>query len=572
MSSMKPANVLITPEQRPIILDFGLALNLDEASALSCGFQGTPHYASPEQAAGKPITAASDVFSFGSLMFKILTGQPFRGESMGDVLEAVCADPPPFPRDLAPGVHEDLQAVCLACMALNPVERPSASELVAELERYLAGEPVRFRPALYSDLLRHRLSEHARDIDSWKRQGLISTAEADRLEAIHRGILEDEDHWIVETRTLSPSMTLFFTSTWMVVVASLLLVWQLGDELAPVWRWTVPALATLVLGVVGCHAHRRGERMAASAFLAAAILSVAPSTLALLSHLNLFESRPDDVTQLLGDSFTNHQILIASFLSWGISLATLGSLRMTGFAWTAAAFGLSGYVAFLSTLGWLDQPTKIQALWCLPLVLLTAVGWRFEKMSRPRWAFPYYWTAVIALLVTLDVMASEGPTLQMMGLRKNSEGFLNADRLSAFSFALNGCLFLFLMWIAERTRSLDIRRISRVLEGVALLHLLGPLYLNAKHNAGSDHQAWDVGIYWMITCCLLLIGPRGSRWRIFMGGLVGVAVGSYLLVDLGVLPKRVFIFSVGALGLLLSAGSYWRMLLSNRAEASRREE
>ncbi|MBM3846601.1 MAG: serine/threonine protein kinase [Verrucomicrobia bacterium] len=557
---LKPANVLVTPEQKPVILDFGLALNTTEATSLSGGFQGTPHYSSPEQAAGLPLTSASDVFSFGSLMFRILTGRaPFRGESIGEVLQAVCTEAPPFPRDIQHGVPEDLQAVCMACMAWKPADRPSASAVAAELDRYLSGEPVRLRPALYSDVLRRRLAEHSLEVESWRRQGMISTAEADQLAIIHRGILEDEDHWIVETRTLSKSMTLFYTSTWMVVVAALLLVWQLKEDLNPLLQWILPGVATFVLSSVGCRARRHNHSMAASAFLAAAALSIAPTAMAFLGYFNLLASHSEPVGQLLGDAFTNYQTLVACALGFGVSLAALGAMRMTGFAWTAAVFGTAAYVSFLSIFGWVDKPPEVQAAWCLPLVLGSGIGWAFERISHPRWAFPYYWGALVILVGSLDLMAVEGPTLKMIGLGKDTSEFLNRDRLYFFSLALNGYLFLLLMLIAERARSLDIRRISRVIEGVALLHLLGPLYMNAMENSGSNYQSWDVAIYWATTCCLLVLGPLASRWRVFAGGLVGVALGSYLLVELGIVPKQEFILGAGAVGLLLSVGSYLRL-------------
>ena len=124
---LKPDNIIVGPDMRPRILDFGLALSLEEAERQGRGFEGTPLYASPEQAAGKPLTPASDVFSFGSLMFKVLTGKaPFAGDSISQVLEAIASTAPPFLREVAVGVPEDLQAICLACLAWNPADRPSA--------------------------------------------------------------------------------------------------------------------------------------------------------------------------------------------------------------------------------------------------------------------------------------------------------------------------------------------------------------------------------------------------------------------------------------------------------------
>src|SRR5688572_7397716 len=93
---LKPGNVLLTPAMKPIILDFGLAVSFCEASNLPRHFEGSPLYASPEQVKGEPITSASDVFSFGSLMFKFLTGRaPFEGADLAEVFRAIKEAAPP---------------------------------------------------------------------------------------------------------------------------------------------------------------------------------------------------------------------------------------------------------------------------------------------------------------------------------------------------------------------------------------------------------------------------------------------------------------------------------------------
>jgi hypothetical protein len=73
------------------------------------------------------------------------------------VLQAITSTTP-FLREVAAGVPEDLQAICLACLASNPADRPTAEEIAVELGRFLMGEPVRLRPKLYDDLLRKEIS------------------------------------------------------------------------------------------------------------------------------------------------------------------------------------------------------------------------------------------------------------------------------------------------------------------------------------------------------------------------------------------------------------------------------
>ena len=278
---LKPDNVIVGPDMRPRILDFGLALSLEEASRQGAGFEGTPLYASPEQVRGQPLTTASDVFSFGSLMFKVLTGRPpFAGNSAGQTLEAIATTAPPFLREVAVGVPEDLQAVCLACLAWDAADRPTASEITIELGRFLVGEPVRLKPKLYDDLLRRSISEYSGQARAWASQSIISRDERDALEVVHRRLLADEDHWIVDARRITPLQTILSCATWLAVVATVLTVWMLRDDLAPPWRWLLPVYFTATLLLAGHAARRTSEPLAAATFLAGAALAIAPCTLA----------------------------------------------------------------------------------------------------------------------------------------------------------------------------------------------------------------------------------------------------------------------------------------------------
>ena len=108
---LKPANIKVTPDGVVKVLDFGLAKALDQRAATSLDpensptltmgatqagvIMGTAAYMSPEQAVGKAADRRSDIFSFGVVLYEMLTGsRPFRGESMGDTLAAVVKDAP----------------------------------------------------------------------------------------------------------------------------------------------------------------------------------------------------------------------------------------------------------------------------------------------------------------------------------------------------------------------------------------------------------------------------------------------------------------------------------------------
>jgi serine/threonine protein kinase len=567
---LKPDNVIVGPDLRPRILDFGLALSLEEAGRQGRGFEGTPLYASPEQVRGQPLTAASDVFSLGSLMFKVLTGRPpFAGETAGEALEAIATTAPPFLREVAVGVPEDLQAVCLACLAWNPADRPTASEIALELGRFLVGEPVRLKPKLYDDLLRRSISEYSSQARAWESQSIISREERDALETVHRRLLADEDHWIIDARRITPLQTILSGATWLAVVATVLTVWMLRNELGPTWRWILPTYFTLTLLLAGHVARREHEPLAAATFLAGAVLAIAPCMLALLAELHVFAAPAPGVKQLFAGTFTNQQVLAASFTALAVSVFGLGRLRMTGFAWTTATLAAISYVSLLLCFNWLDKKPEIQALWCLPLAAMEPVALVLERKGRVRWTLPFHLVALVALVVGLDVIALNGPTLKMLGVDGARWPYFDHQRLDSFSIVLNGLFFLVLMLLTERSASLDLRRTSKLLEVLAIVHTLSALFVNAMGHRNDAHVRVDVWLYLVAAGLFMILAPFRSRWRLLVGGLAGCGLGSYLLVELGIVDRKSFIIGLGFAGLLVALGTF--AYVRRRAQATRKQ-
>jgi len=554
---LKPDNVIVGPDMRPRILDFGLALALEEAGGPGAGFEGTPLYASPEQVRGQPLTTASDVFSFGSLMFKVLTGRPpFAGDSVGQTLEAIATTAPPFLREVAVGVPEDLQAICLACLAWDPADRPTASEVTLELGRFLVGEPVRLKPKLYDDLLRRSISEYSGQARAWASQSIISRDECDALEVVHRRLLTDEDHWIVDARRITPLQTILSGATWLAVVATVLTVWMLRNELAPPWRWLLPMYFTGTLLLAGHAARRAREPLAAATFLAGAALAIAPCILALLAELHVFATPPSGVKQLFAGTFTNQQVLAASCTALAVSVFGLWRLKMTGFAWTTATLGATSFIGLLLLFNWLDKKPEIRALWCLPLAALEPVALLLERKGCVRWTLPFHLVALLALVIGLDVIALNGPTLKMLGVDGALWPYFDEQRLKAFSIVLNGLLFLLLMLVTERSASLDLRRASKLLEVLAIVHTLSALFINAMGHRNDANVRVDVWLYLAAAAMLMVLAPFRSRWRLLVGGLAGCGLGSYLLVELGIVDRKSFVIGLGFAGLLVALGTF----------------
>ena len=185
---------------------------------------------------------------------------------------------------VAVGVPEDLQAICLACLAWDPADRPTAYVITTELGRFLVGEPVRLKPKLYDDLLRRSISEYSGQARAWASQSIISRDERDALEVVHRRLLADEDHWIVDARRITPLQTILSGATWLAVVATVLMVWMLRDDLAPPWRWLLPAFFTTMLLLAGQAARREREPLAAATFLGSILLACLLAPAAAQAH------------------------------------------------------------------------------------------------------------------------------------------------------------------------------------------------------------------------------------------------------------------------------------------------
>jgi hypothetical protein len=210
----------------------------------------------------------------------------------------------------------------------------------------------------------------------------------------------------------------------------------------------------------------------------------------------------------------------------------------------------------LLLLNWLDQKPEIQALWCLPLALMEFVALALERASRVRWTMPFHLVAVGALVIGLDVVAFQGPTLEMLGVTTERWPYFDHDRQVAFSVVLNGLLFLALMLVGERSASLDLRRASKWLEVLAILHTISALFANAMQHEGKPLVRVDVWVYLAVALFFTVLAPFRSRWRMLVGGLVGCGLGSYLLVYLDLVARKPFIIGLGLLGLAVALGAF----------------
>jgi serine/threonine protein kinase len=138
---LKPQNILIDPEDRPKVTDFGLAKLIDE-SALSVSGEvtGTYWYMSPEQVAAKRIGLdhRTDVFSLGVVLYELLSHRrPFEGDTSRQVAEQIVTHDPPELRTVRSRIPRDLAVITAKCLEKARDRRyGTMAELAADLRRY----------------------------------------------------------------------------------------------------------------------------------------------------------------------------------------------------------------------------------------------------------------------------------------------------------------------------------------------------------------------------------------------------------------------------------------------------
>jgi eukaryotic-like serine/threonine-protein kinase len=123
---VKPGNLLITPNGKVKITDFGIARVADQVALTATGqVMGTVQYLAPEQATGKPATASTDIYSLGIVAYEALTGKrPFTGESQMVIAMAQINDKPPA---MGEDIDKRVQDLILSCLAKKPNQRPGSA-------------------------------------------------------------------------------------------------------------------------------------------------------------------------------------------------------------------------------------------------------------------------------------------------------------------------------------------------------------------------------------------------------------------------------------------------------------
>jgi len=143
---IKPQNILVTPEGKVKVADFGIAKSLTVDVTKTLNIIGTAHYISPEQAKGEVLDHRTDIYSLGIVLYEMLTADvPFRGGNSIDISLKHIYEKPLKPSELMENIPDKLEKIIMHCLEKTPLDRyPTVRELIGDLQKYETDKPLSF--------------------------------------------------------------------------------------------------------------------------------------------------------------------------------------------------------------------------------------------------------------------------------------------------------------------------------------------------------------------------------------------------------------------------------------------
>ena len=545
---LKPANILVGPDLDPKLLDFGLALQVDELKnrVTDAGtIVGTPDYLSPEQTHGDAaLDPRSDIFSLGTIFYEILTGSlPFHGENSLELVSAIRGDDPVLPRRLNTSLPRALQNICLKALEKDPRNRyNSAREMAQDIDRYLAGEEVLAQPTSYSRLITGRIEGHLRELDGWKSDEVISDSEYDTLRKAYSRLTEPDDAWIMQARRLSLSQVSLYLGAWILVVgAALVFLFEIPSLSGLTSVWVVGA-ATAITAYAGVRIWKKHQFRFAIAYLLAFCLLLPVAMLVAMGEfkiLTAFTKGREDLELFYRLSFrkaTNLQVWWALLASLPVYLwlrkFTQSSVFSLVFSVMGALFSLATLLR-LGMLDWLDNDPGRFYLHLIPIALiffLIAIGlerWRYPADSK--YFYPVATTFTFAALS--GVALFHDPYAKwLLSVAPWTRGQVE------YLFIINAGIYLLLQVLCKQFQSSQMRVVSKTFRFVIPGHVMTSLLLlgiegsrlweQSPADLAMKHEARTFELLLPAVACAFVFGSIPEQMKNFFAtGLFFLAVG-----------------------------------------------
>ncbi len=546
---LKPGNIVVGADLEPKLLDFGLALqvnDLDKRMTRAGEVMGTLEYFSPEQTRGtSTLDPRSDVFSLGIIFYRVLTGSlPFYGESFSETVTAIRDHEPILPRRLNSSLPRALQNICLKALEKNPPDRyQSAGEMAQDIERYLVGEEVLALPTSYSRLLAGRMEGHLRDFEAWKQDQVVSDSEYDALRKAYARLSEREDAWIMETRRLSLSQVTLYLGAWVLVVGSALVFLFQFPKLSGVLAVLVAGAAAVPTAYFGIRSWKAGRLRFAIAYLLAFCLLLPIALLVTMGEYGAFSGLTKGRQNLelfyKFDSFkktTNAQLWWALLLSlpayvW-LRRFTRSSVFSLVFAVIAALFSLTTLLR-LGMLEWLDNDPGRVYFHLIPIALVFfLIAIALEHSGRPSDSRYFY-----PIAVTFTFAALSGVALYHEPYAKWLQSVAPWTRGQIeYLFIVNAGIYLLLQSIFERFHSSQLRMVAKSFRFVIPGHVMTSLLLlgfeasrlweESHARTAMKREARIFEVLLPIVACAFVFGSIPKQMKnFFASGLFFLAIG-----------------------------------------------
>ncbi|MEC9476833.1 MAG: serine/threonine-protein kinase [Planctomycetota bacterium] len=569
---LKPQNVVVTPGHEVRILDFGLSIEMNSEN-IEEGFSGTVAYAAPERLQGQMATPASDIFSLGVLFHEALTGRhPFAKLGKPPTMSSILAGEPSIPRALRPAIPEDLERICLSCLAFKPEHRPNADEVHQALVNFLAGQPIQMRSSVVTDHLLNRVEEHVGTIEKWKDLGLVDQRERDQLRWRYRRVLEGDDLWPTETRKLRVGELGIYICIWTSLVSSFFTALLYRQDVGVSFSWLLPMGTSVALGVAGLLSQQFARKRVTPLFFGGAIISLVPTLIALLTAM-VWAPAPDDQAELFGEAgIANRTLFFSSLVSLIAAVLRLNRTGVSFYSWVAATLYGSTHFSLLLVAGYLTWEAGAQALGILSITIAWMVGTGFEKMQKPRFARPFHWLGGLTLLIGLYKL-SQVPLLSWIGIDA-----MEPQAATGWSLAISGLMLLLITYFLENSIRLERRRIANYLEWVCPVFILGGLYqaaLSSNPIAGwqTSSSIWvAIGPFIAAVAMFITLTARSWRPRFMISAMAGIALSVRLVQHHNLIPIEVMLLLVSLGGLLLAAVFYIRMELATHTRKQEKQQ